>query len=175
MLWRLLSVLTYRGKREKGEPAHESGQCIRKWTAAGSGRPEGFSWSSLTSHFADPKVISLVFWQILGCRNFAFGFAGKVVNSTAQRTDLWLAGWKRWKAVEKTCLIQILFQISKNTGFVQINTVMNSFTLYIFHYLLPIKCLCSLSPHWAPKQKQSSYLTFVHSMSKAILEHCGAL
>lgn len=37
--------------------------------------------------------------------------------------------------------------ISLNTGLVQINTGMNSFTLDIVHYLLSIKCLCSLSPH----------------------------
>lgn len=109
VLWRLLSVLTYWGKREKGEPAHESSQCIWKWTAVGSGRPARFSWSSLRSHFANPKVISLVFWQILGCRNCSLGFGGKFVNAAAQRTNLWLAGWKRWKAVEKTCLMQILF------------------------------------------------------------------
>lgn len=48
--------------------------------------------------------------------------------------------------------------ISLNTGLVQINTGMNSFTLDIVHYLLSIKCLCSLSPQWAPKQKCSSYL-----------------
>lgn len=37
--------------------------------------------------------------------------------------------------------------ISINIGLVQNNTGVNSFTLDIFHNLLPTKSLCSVSPH----------------------------
>lgn len=79
VLCRLLSVLTCWGKREKGEPACATQQCIRKWAAVSSVRPKGFSWASLASHLANAKVISLSFGQILGCRNCSFVWGSRLL------------------------------------------------------------------------------------------------